>query len=63
MVVRQSVPSVLISIGRHTFRAMDIVDHVAGGRIELAERVDGHPHTKTTRVHDRRNNGVGSGRQ
>lgn len=48
--------------GCHTFRATGTTDYLTNGRrIEVARRMAGHWHAKTTRQYDRRNDDVNMG--
>ena len=54
--------SIATRIRCHTFRATDITDYLTnGGRIEVAQRMAGHSHVKTTGLYDRRNDHVSVG--
>lgn len=47
------------AIGCHTFRATGITDYLTnGGRIEVAQKMAGHSHAKTTSLYDRRTNDI-----
>jgi len=59
---RASNAVIAMAIGCHTFRATGITDYLTnGGRIEVAQRMAGHPNAKTTGLYDRRNDDISVG--
>src|ERR1022692_891040 len=56
---RASDTGIETAIGCHSFRATGIAGYLRnGGRVEIAQRMAGHPNAKTTGLYDRRNDGV-----
>jgi integrase len=50
------------AVGCHTFRATGITDYlINGGRIEVAQRMAGHPNARATGLYDRRNDDISVG--
>jgi integrase/recombinase XerD len=59
---RASDAGIETAIGCHTFRATGITDYMTNGwRIEVAQRMAGHSHAKTTGLCDRRNDDISVG--